>query len=154
MSTAIFLVSFKIIFKRKLLFRFFEKLNRIIYGLKFFQKILCRFPSKNKQPPFWIDICFRPIKLIFVFARLWKLDTCIVFFANVYASFISCALFLSELSLFFNIRQRCLPCFSFNKNQNSHTLFRMKLTIKQQFAFRLQLNTKQPYIVSLSTNTK
>lgn len=33
---------------------------------------------------------------------------------------------------FVNIRQRCLPCCSCIKNQNCHTLFRMKLTIKQR----------------------
>lgn len=39
--------------------------------------------------------------------------------------------FCPKLFLFCNIRQRCLPCCSCNKNQNCHTLFRMKLTIKQ-----------------------
>lgn len=74
-----FLVSFKIFFKRKNLFLFFEKLNRTKYGLKFFPKIMTVFPSKNKQRLFWINICFRQVKLTSVSAALWKLDTCIVF---------------------------------------------------------------------------
>lgn len=40
-------------------------------------------------------------------------------------------IFCPKLFLFCNIRQRCLPCCSCNKDQNCHTLFRMKLTIKQ-----------------------
>lgn len=70
------------------------------------------------------------------------------FFANVYASFRSRALFFVRNYSFCNIRQRYLPCCSCNKNQNSHTLFRMKLTIKQyspQAAIK-QVNLYDPCI--------
>ena len=56
--------------------------------------------------------------------------------------------FLSEFTLFCNIRQRYLPCCSCNKNHDSHTLFRMKLTIKQyspQAAIK-QVNLYDPCI--------
>lgn len=55
--------------------------------------------------------------------------------------------FLSELSPFFNIRQRCLPCCSCNKNQNSHTLFRMKQLSNNNspFAFNLIQNNKTSF---------
>ena len=47
-ETAMFLVSFKIFFKRKNLFLFFEKLNRTLYGLKLFSKIMYRFSVKKQ----------------------------------------------------------------------------------------------------------
>lgn len=136
-----FLVSFKIFFKRKNLFLFFEKLNRTLYGLKFFPKIMTVFPSKNKQRLFWINICFRPVKLTSVSAALWKLDTCIVFCRCLFFFPFSRCVFYPKLFLFCNIRQRYLPCCSCNKNQNSHTLFR----------FQQPLNNKETVVCNKKT---
>lgn len=118
-----FLVSFKIFFKRKNLFLFFEKLNRTLYGLKFFPKIMTVFPSKNKQQLFWINICFRPVKLTSVSAALWKLDTCIVFLPMFMLLFVLALCFLSEFTLFCNIRQWDKPCFTCNIIPNKRALF-------------------------------
>lgn len=77
-GTAIFLVSFKIFFKRKI--RVFSKSLTVQSTVKnIFPKIMTVFPQKNKQPLFWINICSRPVKLISISAGLWKLDICIVF---------------------------------------------------------------------------
>lgn len=118
-----FLVSFKIFFKRKNLFLFFEKLNRTLYGLKFFPKIMTVFPSKNKQRLFWINICFRPVKLTSVSAALWKLDTCIVFCRCLFFFPFSRCVFYPKLFLFCNIRQWDKSCFSCNIIPNKRALF-------------------------------
>ena len=61
------------------------------------------------------------------------------FFADVYDSFRSRALFLSKITLFAIF-------------VNAEVFVVLTTNINQQTTVRLQLNTKQPYIVSLSTN--
>ena len=113
----------QVLFQKKNLFLFFEKLNRTLYGLKFFPKIITVFLQKNKYPPLWIVFCLRPIKLTFVPAVLWKLDICIVFFADVYSSFHSRALFFVRNCSFCNIRQWDKSCFTCNIIPNKRALF-------------------------------
>lgn len=98
-GTAIFLVSFKIFFKRKI--RVFSKSLTVQSTVKnIFPKIMTVFPPKNKQPLFWINICSRPVKLISISAGLWKLDICIVFLPIYMLFFLFRALFLSEIVSF------------------------------------------------------
>ena len=111
-ETAIFLVSFKIFFKRKNLFLFFEKLNRTLYGLKnCFRRFCAVFRQKTNNGSF---------KLIFVSARLWKLDTCIVFLPMFMLFPVYTLLFLSEIISFlhYSTMQKpllCLQQISINK---------------------------------------
>ena len=81
------------------------------------------FPSKNKQQPLWINICFRPVKLTSVSAALWKLDTCIVFLPMFTLLSVLALCFLSEFTLFCNIRQWDKPCFTCNIIPNKRALF-------------------------------
>ena len=122
---------------------------------------MCRFSVKNKRRLFWINICFRPIKLTSVSVALWRLDTCIVFFANVYAFSVLALCFLSEITLFaiFDNEislvshatkyQTNVHCFRLSKHQ---TTLPPQATIKQArfykpCAYDKQLGFNKPAVV-------
>ena len=125
---------------------------------------MCRFPvKKNKQQPLWINICFRPVKLTSVSAALWKLETCIVFFADVYASFRSRALFFVRVYSFLQYSTIQKPLLCLQQILIIKAPFACKQTkIRLSHATRykttkhrsLVTNTKQPYTVSVYQNIK
>ena len=100
------------LFQKKKPFSLFWKIKPYYVRFKIVSEDNALFSrQKNKQRLFWINTCFRPVKLTSVSAALWKLDICIVFFRCLhffpFSRFVFCP---KLLFLQYSTKQKPLLC--------------------------------------------